>query len=741
MKAGASPSGSGRGAHAREFRRIFFGVLTVGMGLIWCLAPAGAHAQSEEITEELLRRVFPDATRFSDKEGDPPVYRAFVADSVTGAESHVGFVFLTSDVPPETTGYNAPIRVLVGMDLSGTLTGVRVISYRESLRSNRGDFLSRAGIQGQFRGKSIMDEFRVRRDVETVTGATITVIAMATGIRNAARRVATAYMSRSRLPAGPLPRIGSIPVEELNRYTWPEIVALDMTAEITVDVGGSDLLRVSVVYLRDEQIAEAVIGGTRFPIAARGAQAAPDRHMIFFGLNGPTEGNSVAGFPPEAISFVQGVDTVRVGRSDFVATGLLPDGRAGGAFRRSGVLLVTPELDVRQPFTVVVTLGERSGSAEYVAFPPPAAPVVEAVPALEASADATAAEAATGPADATDAAGVPATDGPATGVEISTGPDAAGAPPQGGVPEPLSAFDFSDQDLAELLAAQEAEEGSVLARTIAQTSWARVIGLLLLLAMTTWAFVSKRTTLRWVTLAGTLALLGFVDRGFLSVSHILAGITSGPEVYLGDISLLILAAFTVVTTVFWGRVFCGYLCPFGALQDLLEKVVPKRWRREFSRPVHERALYAKYGILGIVLLPAIVGAPFTLYHYFEPFGTVFFWSPSILLWAIAVGILVASAIVPRFYCRYACPLGAALAMGSILAPFRIRRVEQCTVCKVCERSCPTGAIEREQIDFKECVRCNVCEIKLIEKAGVCRHDIEVVRTRLVQIAPAARSGV
>jgi NosR/NirI family nitrous oxide reductase transcriptional regulator len=196
-----------------------------------------------------------------------------------------------------------------------------------------------------------------------------------------------------------------------------------------------------------------------------------------------------------------------------------------------------------------------------------------------------------------------------------------------------------------------------------------------------------------------------------------------------------------VTTVFWGRVFCGFLCPFGAIQDVMDRFVPKRIRREFSRPVHERALYAKYGILAIVLAPAILGLPFTLYHWFEPFGTVFFWSPSILLWTIAIGILVASAIIPRFYCRYMCPLGAALAIGTLLAPFRIKRVEQCGACKVCERACPTGAIVREKIDFKECVRCNTCETKLIEKAGVCRHDIEVVRNRLVNITPTVKSGV
>src|SRR5690606_25509835 len=108
---------------------------------------------------------------------------------------------------------------------------------------------------------------------------------------------------------------------------------------------------------------------------------------------------------------------------------------------------------------------------------------------------------------------------------------------QGVVAEPFPSFDFSDQELSELLNAQEEEETSALARTIAQTSWMRVIGMLLLLALATWAFVSKRTNLRWVTLAATIAFLGFFDRGFLSVSHILAGISTGPAVYVSDLSL------------------------------------------------------------------------------------------------------------------------------------------------------------------------------------------------------------
>lgn len=285
------------------------------------------------------------------------------------------------------------------------------------------------------------------------------------------------------------------------------------------------------------------------------------------------------------------------------------------------------------------------------------------------------------------------------------------------------------------------EEQTVLERTLARTSPAEVAWMLGLLALVTVAFFLKRERLRWVALVATFLYLGWFDGGFLSVSHITAVISVGPAVFLEDIPLLLFVVFTVVTTLLVGRVFCGFLCPFGVLQDLLEKVVPRKFKRELPRALHKRLYLVKYACLAAILLPALAGSRASIFSFFEPFGTVFFLSSSIVLWAIAGGILIASAIVPRFYCRYACPLGAALAVASTVSPFRIRRVEHCDHCKVCEQACPTGAIEGPRIDFRECVRCNICEAKLIEQAGVCRHDIDDVRGRLVQLKVAPGAGV
>jgi polyferredoxin len=277
------------------------------------------------------------------------------------------------------------------------------------------------------------------------------------------------------------------------------------------------------------------------------------------------------------------------------------------------------------------------------------------------------------------------------------------------------------------------EEESELERTLASTEWSRVFGLSFVLVLALTAFFLKKTALRYAALAATIAFLGFLDGSFLSITHVTAAIWVGPTVFLRDLPLLIMAVVTVATTLLWGRVFCGVLCPFGALQDMIERVVPKRFRKVVPQRIHLPALKVKYVVLAVILIPALLGSRASLYQYFEPFGTVFFLSPSVLLWAIAGSFLVAAAVVPRFYCRYACPLGAGLAIASFLSIRRIGRVEQCDHCKVCEQNCPTGAITGPAIDFKECVRCNRCETNLIEQVGVCRHDMEKIRPRLVQL--------
>lgn len=767
-------------------------VLLLLLGLLLLLAPRPAAGQGG-LGREFFEWVLPHATEYSqEKEGSPPVFRGYTVDEA-GNRTLVGYAFFTSDVPPEELGYNGPIEVLVGMDLSGVLTGVVVTHYNESLQQSRGDFLFRRGFQEQFAGKSIRDAFRVRRDVDGISGATITVSAMSIGIRNAARRVASVYLT---------PRTAStdrIAPLEMAGMSWQELVAAGLVAQVQVTSRRLAAMEVSLLPLPAPSVGTALLGDSVFTAARERLGGDTDaRDLYLVGVDGAFSEL----FRPQVISLVQGDDTTQVASADAAMMGAPRRGALEGQLRQVGLVRVGGPFDPDRPFTIVFDLrpgldlvqaehggwgrlgpgvvvaaapepesgtaptpeeaprtpeageGDQSphwDSGTVAAAPSPGegatvgAPAAVAVgtdpsPASTLSAPTVGASAREG-GRAVSSPGADPAEGPSLTELPSTGAgNAPDTPPGAGgsTDGPVAGEGTGEIDPA-WMDYEEAEAETALARTLAGTSWLRFGLMAALLALTVVAFVTKRPGLRVATLVSTVVVLGF-SGGFLSVSHITSAIKVGPGVFLNDLPLLLLVVFTVGTTLLWGRVFCGFLCPFGALQDALEKVVPRRFRRELPTWLHRRALKGKYGILALILIPAVAGSQLSIFQYFEPFGTVFFFSTSLLLWSIAAVILVASALIPRFYCRYACPLGAALAVGSSLAPFRMPRVEQCSVCRVCENACPTGAIDKEHIDFKECVRCNVCERKLLDRAGVCRHEMGHVRERLVQIRTAAPAG-
>lgn len=708
---------------------------------LFAAAPPLAAQGGVQVTPAHLSEVMPSASRFSEKAGEPPVYQAYGVNPSSGQESLIGYVFLTSDVPPEVVGYLSPIHVLVGLDLNGGLTGLKVVWHREPLVKSRRDFLEDPVFLRQFTGKHLADPFRLRTDLRGISGATVSVAALALGVRNASRRVASAYQIGQEQVTQNVVDPDDALSERLARLSWFEILSRGLVKRIAGEVDGMSRLDIYIADLWDEGTGEVLLGQDLLARALRQAgDRAQGRHLMFLGI----EGQNLAWFRPNLFFVVQGGDTIRVSADDIF---LFNDPKAGKVVDQlgsAGIWLLDPHVDISRSFHVGFggDLGLTLTSLEYPGRPMQATAVAErdmlAAPVAEQEVTPTVDSVALHHDEVQRATGATVLEGgrlaspPMTEIPRSASDLAAAASPEDVSVPPLDLY--------------HVEEESQLARTLARTSWTRVAGLLLLLVVATVAFYRKSTPLRWLTLAGTVFFLGFWDRGFLSISHLSSAIVVGPGLFLSDLSLLILVLFTVTTTLLWGRVFCGYLCPFGVLQDFLERIVPRRLQRRMPQWIHQRALLIKYVLLAVVLLPAVVEviAPtlisdtFSIYHFFEPFGTVFFLSPSLFLWTIAITFLVASAIVPRFYCRYLCPLGAALAVASRISPFRIRRVEQCTLCKVCEHSCPTGAIQGSVIDFPECVRCSICEVKLIERAGTCRHEMDTIRPRLIQITPASR---
>jgi NosR/NirI family transcriptional regulator, nitrous oxide reductase regulator len=134
----------------------------------------------------LLRTLFPGAAAFSAKEGDPPHFKAFTKDRA-GKQTLAGLAFWTTDLEPLKRGYDGPIKILVGMDSIGILTGIVVTDHHEPY----GNFsVDEPAFAAQFKSKNIRDAFRVGDDIDAVSRATITVTSATRAVRNGARRLA-----------------------------------------------------------------------------------------------------------------------------------------------------------------------------------------------------------------------------------------------------------------------------------------------------------------------------------------------------------------------------------------------------------------------------------------------------------------------------------------------------------------------------------------------------------------------
>jgi hypothetical protein len=326
-------------------------------------------AGAQDVPQEWLgrlQRVVPEADGFTDRRGRPPVFEAYRSDPSTGQEILVGYAFLTSDVPPEQLGYNGPIEVLVGMNTQGLLTGIEVVSYVESLRRTRGDFLAEVGYHEQFVGKDIGDAFQVRRDVDGISGATITVDAMARGIRNAARAVAFANEVGpwSAASAAQLLDAASVTLDELANVTWSEMLDRGLVEQILVMDEGRIATDLKLMYLRDEAIAEAMIGSSMVgEVFERTGVAGQRRHWVVAGADGPLAG----ALNLARISIVQSGDTIGLTPEDVLLFGAPREGKMNGQVRFTRVLLVDEAVDMNRPFMYELDLRPGLGvfRAEY----------------------------------------------------------------------------------------------------------------------------------------------------------------------------------------------------------------------------------------------------------------------------------------------------------------------------------------------------------------------------------------
>ena len=267
----------------------------------------------------------------------------------------------------------------------------------------------------------------------------------------------------------------------------------------------------------------------------------------------------------------------------------------------------------------------------------------------------------------------------------------------------------------------------------------QALDLLLLAAFLALALVSffrKSVPLKYVTFVAAVGYMGFTKSSLVSVSDVFRLTDLSVPEFKFSLAWYAFMLFVVGSTVLWGRVYCGRVCAFGALTQLMDPILPRKMRVEIPVRIEKHANLIKYGILAAVLAYYLVtkdvAGPI---RYDEPFWMFSLFGTTAMWIGLAV-LLVATAFVRNLYCRFLCPVGAALGIISNLTVFRIKRWSECKTCKICEKTCEWGAIRGPKIVASECVRCDDCE-RLYMDQQKCPHWLILYKRKGNTAVPAS----
>ncbi len=318
-------------------------------------------------------------------------------------------------------------------------------------------------------------------------------------------------------------------------------------------------------------------------------------------------------------------------------------------------------------------------------------------------------------------------------------PDATAYSPQAEAPRWLEAWKQRADDLAVLAVALVALVALLVAQRRTAATRPRLRGL------------------RMAFQVFTLVFIGWYAQGQLtivSLTSMVEALVAGRRLdfLLVDPMAVVLWGFTFITLLVWGRgTFCGWLCPFGALQELIARAAQAvGWaQRRLPMRLDTQLKRFKYAVLALLVLSAVASPAWAEWLVeVEPFKTsislYFQRSWPYIAWAVLC--LGLGAFVYRGYCRYICPLGAALAVLGTARQWRwIPRRSECgTPCQSCRHRCEYQAIEPSgKVDYAECFQCLDC-VQLHDDPKRCLPLVAQARGRVIPIrvvsAPASAAG-
>ncbi len=658
---------------------------------------------------EAYRSVFPAAETFGPIEGQPAAAPAYQGGKL------IGYVFQTREVV-QSVGYSGkPLDVLVGIDLDGRITGATILEQHEPILVIGVSPEDLEAFVAQYRGMDIREPVEVTRatpgpgQVDAVSGATISSTVINDVIIRAARDVARArgLFGQARIDLSTFEPLG-----------WASLLEDGSLAKLRVSAG-------------EAQAALAKRNARLFPA---GAEPEPDATLaeLFFGLATPARiGRNLLGERPysEAMGdLAEGDQLIFIGGRGLYSF-------KGTAWRRDGTF---DRIQLVQDDRTFPLTAQQHRRVERLA--------IDGAPELRELALFTLPK---------DSGFLP--EKPWRLELLVEGRDDAGEPAYVSFAE---AYALPARYIVEPAKPVAQRAGPLWQQVwVERTVDIAILGVALLVLTGILVFqdsiVRRRRLWRWLRLgflSFTLFWLGWYAAAQLSVINVLTFADALRTGFVWDTFLLeplmfILWSYVAVALLFWGRgVFCGWLCPFGALQELSNKAARRLRLPQYRLPftLHERMWPVKYVVfLGLFALSL---GPMTLavrLAEVEPFKTAIVLD-FVRTWPFvvyALGLLGIGLFVERAFCRYLCPLGAAFAIPAKIRQFEwLKRHHQCArPCQICAVECPVQAIHPDgRINPNECIYCLTCQVNYYD-ARVCPPMIERRKRREKRAEMLARA--
>ncbi len=653
-------------------------------------APARATVYDAELPDGVLHgpdlcqhapcaAVLPEATRFSQRKGEPAYVEAYARGPHGGGEQVVGYVFLSTDVVDIPAYSGKPVVTLIGMDRGGVIRGVRVLKHSEPILLAGIPESALLKFIGQYVGRRGDAKLEIGSDeagtgLDAISGATVTAIAENQVIARSAYAIGSEvgiFTHAARPPA----RLAALDGTD----DWQHLLdegsvghLLVPAAAVGMESGNGPYLDLYFGYLNAPAIGRSLLGDA--PYRRLMGELKPDEHALFVIATGQGSfkgSGFVRGGIYDRLQLHQDNATYTFRDTDYQNLYRLQAPGAPGFTESAVFILRAKQFNAAWPWSLSVLANKRdaAGAKLFTHFEQPywlpsrhlegGRPVLEtAAPAWQRLWRAR-------------------------------------------LPQ-LFAFIAL---LAATAVLYSQRDRLVRASTRKHKPW-----------------ISRPRMLLWLASVG---FFGAVLKAQPSITHVMTWVHAllfewKWELFLSDPFIFVFWIFIAITVLVWGRgLFCGWLCPFGSLQHLMLKAGQalglKRFQRLLPKRIHDKLRWLKYGIFAGLLLTSLVSME-TAEHLaeIEPFKTTFLvgaWNRAWPYWLFLATILGLSMLSERPYCKYLCPLGAGLALPGRFRLFGLKRKAECTSCHACASGCGSHAIDAQgRIDQMECLLCLDCMV-------------------------------